>query len=111
MDQWYLNFDEIIIKYGFEENKEDNYIYAKSKNVKYIFLVLYVYDLLLASGDKNLLTKTKMFLSSNFDMKDMGEAFQVLGIEIHRDRKKIVLGHSQNTYIEKHTEEVRYAPL
>jgi hypothetical protein len=62
--------------------------------VKYIFLVLYVYDILLASGDKNMLTKTKMFLSLNFDMKDMGEASYVVGIEIHRDRKKIVLGLS-----------------
>jgi hypothetical protein len=29
-----------------------------------------------------------MFVSSNFDIKDMGEASYVLGIEIHRDRHK-----------------------
>jgi hypothetical protein len=34
---------------------EDNCIHAKFKNEKYIFLVLYVYDILLARGDKNLL--------------------------------------------------------
>ena len=33
-------------------------------------------------------------------MKDMGEASYVLGIEIHRDRQKGVLGLSQKTYIE-----------
>ena len=34
-------------------------------------------------------------------MKDLGEASFVLGIEIHRDRSKGVLGLSQKVYIEK----------
>jgi hypothetical protein len=34
-------------------------------------------------------------------MKDLSEASFVLGIEIHRDRRKGVLGLSQKTYIEK----------
>jgi hypothetical protein len=33
-------------------------------------------------------------------MKDLGEASFVLGIEIHRDRRKGVLGLSQKAYIE-----------
>jgi hypothetical protein len=61
---------------------------------------LYVDDILLASSDKDLIAETKRFLSSNFDMKDMGEASYVLGIEIHRDRQKGVLGLSQKSYIE-----------
>jgi hypothetical protein len=51
-------------------------------------------DILLASSDVSLLLETKRFLSSNFDMKDLGEASFVLGIEIHRDRRKVVLGLS-----------------
>ena len=34
-------------------------------------------------------------------MKDLGEASFVLGIEIHRDRRKGVLGLSQKAYLEK----------
>ena len=34
-------------------------------------------------------------------MKDFGEASFVLGIKIHRDRSKGVLGLSQKAYIEK----------
>ena len=44
-------------------------------------------DILLVSSDVNLLLEIK-FLSSKFDMKDLGEASFVLGIEIHRDREK-----------------------
>ena len=58
-------------------------------------------DILLASSDVSLLLETKKFLSSKFDMKDLGEASFVIGIEIHRDRSKGVLGLSQKAYIEK----------
>ena len=98
---WYLKFDSTIRKFGFQENIEDNCVYAKFKDEKYIFLVLYVDDILLASSDVNLLLETKKFLSSKFDMKDLGEASFVLGIEIHRDRGKEVLGLSQKAYLEK----------
>jgi hypothetical protein len=57
-------------------------------------------DILLASSDVSLLLETKRFLSSNFDMKDLGEVSSVLGIEIHRDRRNEVLGLSQKTYLE-----------
>jgi hypothetical protein len=67
--QWYLKFNETIKRFGFKENVEDNCVYAKLKNGKYIFLILYVDDILLASSD--------------IDMKDLGEASYVLGIEIH----------------------------
>ena len=97
--QWYLKFDEIIKRFGFKENEVDNCIYIKTKGGKFIILVLYVDDILLASSDINMLHQTKHFLSSNFYMKDLGEESYVLGIEIHRDRSKGVLGLSQKSYI------------
>ena len=99
--QWYLKFDEIIRKFRFKENEKDNCVYAKFKNGKFIFLILYVDDILLASSDVNLLFETKKLLSSNFNMKDLSEASFVLGIEIHRDRRKGVLELSQKVYLEK----------
>ena len=62
---------------------------------------MYVDDILLASSDVNLLLETKKFLSSKFDMKDLGEASFILGIGIYRDREKGVLGLSQKAYLEK----------
>ena len=40
-------------------------------------------------------------------MKDMGEASYVIGIKIHRDRTRGVLGLSQETYINKVLERFR----
>jgi hypothetical protein len=81
--QWYLKFDKTIWNFGFKENIEDTCVYAKFKNGRYIFLIMYVDDILLDSSDVSLLLETKKFLSSKFDMKDLGEASFVLGIEIY----------------------------
>ena len=99
--QWYFKFHEVIISFGFEMNAVEDCIYHKFSGSKHIFLVLYVDDILLASNDIGLLHETKRFLSNKFEMKDLGEASFVLGIEIHRDRSRGILGLSQRNYIEK----------
>jgi hypothetical protein len=78
--QWYLKFDAVVTANGFIENKVDQCIYMKVSGSNFIFLVLYVDDILLASNDKNLLSETKQLLSYHFDMKDLGEASYVLAI-------------------------------
>ncbi|WKA00618.1 hypothetical protein VitviT2T_018956 [Vitis vinifera] len=105
--QWYLKFHNIISSFGFVENVMDQCIYLKVSGSKVCFLVLYVDDILLATNDKGLLHEVKQFLSKNFDMKDMGEASYVIGIKIHRDRFKGILGLSQETYINKVLERFR----
>jgi hypothetical protein len=64
--QWYLKFDETIMSFGFKENEEDNCIYAKFRNRKFIFLILYVDDIILASSDVSLLLETKRFFVLKF---------------------------------------------
>ena len=69
-------------------------IYLKVSGSEFIFLILYVDDILLASSDRGILHKTKKFLSKNFEMKDMDEATYVIGIEVFRDRSRGILGLS-----------------
>lgn len=99
--QWYIKFNDTIKSFGFQENAVDRCIYQKISGSKFIFLVLYVDDILLAANDKGILRETKEFLSKNFEMKDMGEASYVIGIEIFRDRSQGLLGLSQKNYIER----------
>ncbi|RVW34949.1 Retrovirus-related Pol polyprotein from transposon TNT 1-94 [Vitis vinifera] len=83
------------------ENIVDQCIYLKFSGSKFIILVLYVDDILLASSDVELLHETKRFLSSKFDMKDLGYASFVLGIQIYKDNSRGILGLSQKSYINK----------
>ncbi|KAK7341990.1 hypothetical protein VNO80_24931 [Phaseolus coccineus] len=93
--QWYQKFHQVITSYGFEANVVDDCVYHKFSGSKYIFLVLYVDDVLLASSDVGLLHETKKFLTKNFEMKDLGNASFVLGIQILRDRPRGSLMYAQ----------------
>ena len=99
--QWYLKFNEVIFGFDFKKNVADQCIYHKFKGSKFIFLVVYVDDILLASNDMALLLETKSFLSKNFEMKDLGDVSFVIGIQIQRDGALGILDLSQKTYIDK----------
>ena len=105
--QWYIKFNDTITSYGFVENTVDRCIYMKVSGSKFVILVLYVDDILLDANDISLLHDVKKYLSKNFEMKDMGEASYVIGIEIFRDRKQGLLGLSQQGYINKILERFR----
>ena len=91
----------IVTANGFKENIVDQCIYMKVSGSSFIFLVLYVDDILLASNDTDLLFETKQLLFSHFDTKDFGEASYVLGIQILRDRANGILRLSQITYLDR----------
>ena len=91
--QWYFKFYGVISSFDFVEISWINVYTRRSVGVKFIFFVLYVDDIL-ATNDKGMLYEVKQFISKNFDMKDMGEASYVIGIKIHRDRPRSVLGLS-----------------
>ena len=105
--QWYYKFHGVITSFGFVENPMDQCIYQKVSGSKTCFIVLYVDDILLATKDKGMMHEVKQFLSKNFDMKDMGDASYVIGIKIHRDRSRGILGLSYETYINKTLERFR----
>ena len=81
--------------------EEDYCVYLKRSNNGFVILSLYVDDILLASNSKETIDTTTRWLSSNFEMKDMGEASYVFDVKIVRDRAKRLLGLSQETYIKK----------
>uniref|UniRef100_A0A2N9FS65 Integrase catalytic domain-containing protein n=1 Tax=Fagus sylvatica TaxID=28930 RepID=A0A2N9FS65_FAGSY len=107
--QWYLRFHDSITSFGFEMIEEDHCVYLKRSKRSILILSLYVDDILLAGNDMDSIVTTKKWLSSTFEMKDMGEANFVLGVKITRDRSKKLLSLSQGTYIKKILEHICFA--
>jgi hypothetical protein len=91
--QWNSKFDQVIKKFGFKENDVENCVYTMIKGGKVIIIVLYVDDILLASSDKRMLHEIEGFLSSNSSYD--------LGIEVHRNRIKGVLGFPKRHILRK----------
>ena len=84
-----------MVSQGYTRSEYDHCLYFKMLNEIFIILVLYVDDKLIVKkimGDINSLNAQT---ASNFDMKDLGAAKQILGIEIHRDRRNGKLSFSQ----------------
>nr|GEU85877.1 hypothetical protein [Tanacetum cinerariifolium] len=65
---------------------ESKCVYSKfDASGKGVIICLYVDDMLIFGTDQDQVNKTKEFLSSKFDMKDLGEAEVILGIRIKRE--------------------------
>jgi hypothetical protein len=67
----------------------------KKVNGSAIYLLLYVDDMLIAAKDKSEIAKLKAQLNLEFEMKDLGAAKKILGVEIIRYRKSGMLYLSQ----------------
>ena len=97
---WYQKFDTYIQGLGFTRSKEDHYVYFKLIGDRVIYLVLYVDDMLLIGNDKEIIQNLKTQLFSKFDMKDLGAANYIFGMEIKRDQAKRKLCLNQRKYVE-----------
>ena len=96
-----MRFHDSITSFGFEMIEEDHYVYIKQTKKSIIILSLYIDDILLARNDMSAIVATREWLSSQFKVKDMGEANYVLGVKIMRDWSKKLLCLSQETYTKK----------
>ena len=57
---------------------------------EYIYLLLYVNNMLITSKNRSSIDKLKVQLSSELEMKELGEAKKILGMKIERDLKEKV---------------------
>ncbi|KAL1198052.1 Retrovirus-related Pol polyprotein from transposon TNT 1-94 [Cardamine amara subsp. amara] len=100
--QWYKRFDSYMMKLGYIRCPYDCCVYYnKLKGESYIYLILYVDDMLIAAKKMCDAQKLKDLLSAEFEMKDLGAANKILGMEILRDRTQKKLFLSQKGYIQK----------
>ena len=86
-----MNFDKMIKMSGFIKNGEEPYVYKWTNSSIVIFLILYVDDILLIENDIPALQSVKLWLSSQFSMKDLGEASYILEMKIYKDNLKSCL--------------------
>ena len=98
---WNIKFNQAIKSFGFEQNLDELCVYKRHQHKVVIFLILYANDILLIGNDVGVMSSVKIWLSSQFDMKDLGEASYILGIKLWQDQKNRMLDLSQVGYIDK----------
>ncbi|KAH9723411.1 Integrase catalytic domain-containing protein [Citrus sinensis] len=104
--QWYRRFDQFMISNGYYRSKYDSCVYhgiinSGGNSRGAVYLLLYVADILIAGKNLSDIKKLKNLLKGKFEMKDLGSAKRILGIDIVRDRTAGTLFLSQSRYISK----------
>ncbi|KAM1838444.1 hypothetical protein ACFX14_020106 [Malus domestica] len=100
--QWYLRFDKFMRGQNYSRSQYDHCVYFKKlQDGSFIYLLIYVDDMLIASKNVEEIEKLKKQMKNEFEMKDLGKAKKILGIEITRDREKGLVSLNQRQYLEK----------
>ena len=97
--QWHKKFDHTIIASDFKINECNKCAYVQEFDDSCVIVCLYIDDLLIMGTSKKVIIDTKKMLSSSFDMKDMGKADVMLGIEVKPTSDGYLVIHSH--YVEK----------
>ena len=83
-----------MMSFDLKINECDKRVYVKNTKYKYVFICLYVDDMLVIGSDDKMIISTKNMLNSRFDMKDLGLADVILGIKIKRTLDRLILSQS-----------------
>ncbi|KAH9723672.1 hypothetical protein KPL70_007193 [Citrus sinensis] len=99
--QWYLRFDSFMMKLCFQRCNLDCCVYYKEISGDMVYLILYVDDMLIASKSMEHINFLKQQLKGEFEMKDLGPAKKILGMQLIRDWKSGTFFLTQEEYIRK----------
>jgi hypothetical protein len=83
----------------FVRRKDDHCIYSKEEGGSFLYVTLYVDDMLLIGNNMDAINDLKKKLSSKFNMKDIGATNFIPGIEIKRDQAARKIRLNQMKYI------------
>jgi hypothetical protein len=88
-----------ILRQGFVRSGVDHYVYSKQVGNHFIYVVLYVDDMLVGNN-MDVIKEVKSQLSSKFDRKDLGAVNFILGMETKRYQTNGKLWLNQRKYVE-----------
>ncbi|GJU43423.1 putative RNA-directed DNA polymerase [Tanacetum coccineum] len=80
--KWNEKLVGVLSECGFTQSQNDHSLFVKSSNNVFIALLVYVDDIIISRNDLNEIDMFKTFLSSKFQIKDLGKLKYFLGIEV-----------------------------
>ena len=82
---WNTKINDIMLLNGFVRSKADQCLYSKFENSKWMYVLLYVDDLIVLHEDDACIRSFGGLISEHFKTKDLGDISYYLGIQIERD--------------------------
>jgi hypothetical protein len=81
---WNTKINDIMLKEGFARSKADQCLYTKFKDNKWMYVLVYVDDLIVVHVDDEVIAEFGEILNQNFQTNDLGYVTYYLGIQIER---------------------------
>ncbi|XP_062075615.1 uncharacterized mitochondrial protein AtMg00810-like [Humulus lupulus] len=94
--QWNTKLTTFLLAYGFQHSHSDYSLFIKHDTTHFLALLIYVDDVMIVSNSTHAINTLILYLSSCFQLKDLGELKFFLGLEIARNNKGLFL--SQRGY-------------
>jgi len=92
---WHTKLKTELEHMGFSASETDPGLFIKHLEEDYVYILVYVDDILIATKSKDNVKTVKDILMTTFDARDLGDASYFLGWEIKRDRASRTLKISQ----------------
>ncbi|XP_068653982.1 uncharacterized mitochondrial protein AtMg00810-like [Aristolochia californica] len=104
--QWYLEFSQVLIKFGFLQSKYDYCLFTKGHGSSFVALLVYVDDIIFPSPSSQAIAEIKQFLHTQFKLEDLSCLKHFLSLEIAQSKQGIVF--SQCLYTLQFLEDTGY---
>ncbi|KAL1204160.1 Retrovirus-related Pol polyprotein from transposon RE2 [Cardamine amara subsp. amara] len=88
---WFAKLSTALVDYGFEQSLGDYSLFTYEKGTTRLHLLVYVDDLIIAGSSLKATKSFKLYLSTCFHMKDLGDLKYFIGIEVARNSTGIYL--------------------
>lgn len=97
---WNTKLNSILVNNGFRRGSADQCLYTKKFENSYLYLLIYVDDILVACENEEGITHSENILQNSFEVTLLGNVTNFLGLQIERDENGICSIHQQK-YINK----------
>ena len=97
LGKWFLKFSTTLIQFGFEKCHSDHTLFVRAVDGKFLVVIVYVDDIIVASTDDGSVIELKQMLSNAFQLRDFGPPKYFFGTEIARLEAGISL--TQRKYV------------
>ena len=78
---WYSELKTYLLQSGFTNSLADTSLFIYKNHSKFVYVLVYVDDILVTGSDQTLFQAVITSLSNRFSIKDMGNLSYFLGIE------------------------------